>query len=74
MGLLQDIAKLAARAAKEKGKKASKHYCPSSENHRHHMTRHRNTDLPAEHHAGERVHGVTHITYCKDCGWWNHKS
>lgn len=58
---------------RQKAKKASKHYCPNTDNNRHKMTRHRNTDLPAEAHRGGRVHGVTHITYCGECGWTDHK-
>lgn len=66
------LAAKGARAAVQRGKKASKHYCPVTDG-RHHMTSHKNTDLPEEGHRGGPVHGVTHIMYCRDCGWTGHR-
>lgn len=69
MGLL---GKAAAKAG-EKVKRASKHYCPATDNHKHRMGSHRNADLPEEAHRGGPHHGITHVTYCKACGWTDHK-
>lgn len=66
MGLLGK----AAKAAVNKAKKASKHYCPNTDNHKHKFGRHKNPDVE---HDGRPVHGVTHITYCTACGWTDHK-
>ncbi len=57
MGIAKKVAGAAGRAAVKKIQKASRHYCPGSDNHKHNFVSHR--------HEGEHM-----VMYCKNpnCG------